>query len=117
MCILRQEEIQEKLHDLNLTTLAPDRQKKRKWFDEHGVQLIEIETTFHILPQYIDQREFTHHLLELNIHLLELKNHLTWFKEQGLLVEMKKIEETQRYYYIKEYPNFNPEKRRKVEQE
>lgn len=106
-----QSEIQQHLEELNLTTLVKERMKRLGWFYEHKIPVVQIETTFYLVPENIDSREFVRRFTELNIQLRFLQLRLNWFKEMGLSLSLKDVLGTQKYEFNGSKPNFDPSKR------
>jgi hypothetical protein len=108
-----QEEINLHLEELNRTTLVETRMKRLKWFYEHKIKVVEIETTFYLVPKNIDPKEFVKRFVEVNIQLRFLNLRLNWFRAMGLGLRIEEVLGVQKYKYLGEKKDFNPEDRLK----
>lgn len=95
-----QKEVEEKLHDLNLTTLASARQEKIKWFRENKINILEIETYYYLVPADIENAEdVLYQIHRANIYLQNLSMHLDWLKANNIVVKLK-TEPRREYIFV-----------------
>lgn len=97
---LSEKEITDKLHDLNLTTLASERESKLKWFRDHKIKILQIETYYYLLPDAEEAEEILQHIHQANIFVQSLSIHLDWLREHYIVVRLKTEPKGARREYV-----------------
>lgn len=112
-----QEEINQKLKEVNMITLARSKQLALDWFRKNKIKTFIMNTTVYVVPQYVDEKELARRLNIVNQSFQMLREQLLWFKKNGLsIIRKKSILGGDIYEYEGEIEGYDPQERIKGEQ-